>query len=406
MTKEIKLNLDKDKKYVVACSFGPDSMALLHACLQSKLNVVVAHVNYRKRDVSLSEQLNLEKYCNEYGIPFYALDLLGIKSEGNFQEWARETRYKFFKKVCEEVGASGVLVAHQQDDSLETYLMQKKRGIFVKNTGISSENEIFGIRVIRPLLEYSKAFLKQYDDDRKIPYSIDESNLTDHYTRNKIRHHIIEQLSEEERINLLEEMKATKKDKVEIKNVYDYNEFKKLNYEQLIQILDYFMEKISNHRDLSKKYVDEIQKAFSSRTNIFFNINKEIRLEKDYNKVFILNTNKLKDYKYEFEREFKNELLDINFSSGLGDRKEGLKLEKYFVKNLSKKDKYIIKDYNVKVDRLFIDWKMPLFLREIWPGIYTENNELIYIPRYREKYEDKHDSKLKIYTEIVFKFDA
>ena len=77
--------------------------------------------------------------------------------------------------------------------------MQKLRKNYVKNYGISGENVIFGVRVLRPLLNYSKAELQQYDDERGIPYSIDKSNLSDCYTRNKIRHEIVEKLSKEER---------------------------------------------------------------------------------------------------------------------------------------------------------------------------------------------------------------
>ena len=47
---------------------------------------------------------------------------------------------------------------------------------------------------------------------------------------------------------------------------------------------------------------------------------------------------------------------------------------------------------------------MPLFLREIWPGIYDENSNLIYVPRYRKNFKDKHKSKFKIRTEYFTEF--
>ena len=95
--KEIRLNLDKSKKYVIACSFGPDSMALLSAAIKEKLNIVVAHVNYRKREAAITEQQELTKFCDERNIKLYVLDLLNVKEEGNFQDWARRKRYEFFK---------------------------------------------------------------------------------------------------------------------------------------------------------------------------------------------------------------------------------------------------------------------------------------------------------------------
>ena len=99
---KILLNLENSKKYVVACSFGPDSMALLFSAIKQNLNVVVAHVNYRKRDISQFEQDELTKYCKENDIKIYILDLKGKKSEGNFQDWARKTRYEFFKEIVDK----------------------------------------------------------------------------------------------------------------------------------------------------------------------------------------------------------------------------------------------------------------------------------------------------------------
>ena len=159
---QIRLSLDKNKKYVIACSFGPDSMALLDAAIKEKLNIVVAHVNYRKRAASQFEQDSLTNYCKNHNIKLFILDLLGVKSEGNFQAWARKKRYEFFKEVAEKENAFAVLVAHQQDDVIETYLMQQKRGNYVKKYGISRENELFGVKIIRPLLDYSKEQLKEY----------------------------------------------------------------------------------------------------------------------------------------------------------------------------------------------------------------------------------------------------
>ena len=145
---QIRLNLDKSKKYVIACSFGPDSMALLDAAIKEKLNIVVAHVNYRKRDASQFEQDSLMTYCEDRNIKICVLDLKGVKSKGNFQEWAREKRYEFFKEALQKEDADAVLVAHQEDDLIETYLMQKKRGNFAKNPGISGEIELKGIKII------------------------------------------------------------------------------------------------------------------------------------------------------------------------------------------------------------------------------------------------------------------
>ena len=238
-----KLSLDKTKKYVVACSFGPDSMALLDMALKAGLDVVVAHVNYRKRTASQMEQDNLQKYCDNHKIKLYILDLINQMPSGNFQAWARKKRYEFFKYVAEKEGAFAVLVAHQQDDVIETYLMQKKRGNIVKNYGISRENQLFGVKIIRPLLGYSKQQLNNYDVKNNVPFSIDESNLTDHYTRNQIRHSIVEKMTKDERNKIIAEIKGRSVENIVPKAEFTKSEFLKQKYEGLLKVIDYFLQK-------------------------------------------------------------------------------------------------------------------------------------------------------------------
>ena len=140
---KICTQIPKNKKYIVACSFGPDSMALLDVVREQKFNVVVAHVNYHHREESNSEEIGLKKYCNEHNLSLEILDLADEKTEGNFEAWARKIRYEFFNKVAIKYKADAVLVAHHQDDLIETYLMQKKRGNFVKKWGIAEKTVIF-----------------------------------------------------------------------------------------------------------------------------------------------------------------------------------------------------------------------------------------------------------------------
>ena len=46
----MSFNYDKDKTYILACSFGPDSMALFHMLLKDGYKFVVCHINYNTRD--------------------------------------------------------------------------------------------------------------------------------------------------------------------------------------------------------------------------------------------------------------------------------------------------------------------------------------------------------------------
>ncbi len=396
MVKDIKLNLDKNKKYVVACSFGPDSMALLSATLKNNLKIVVAHVNYHKRNVSNFEQESITKFCKENNVEIELLDTANLTVSGNFQEWARETRYNFFKKVCEKHGAFGVLVAHQEDDVIETYLMQKNRKNLVKYWGIRKENNILGVRVLRPLLGYSKQELLEYDIDNKIPYSIDESNLTDHYSRNKVRHSIVEKLTKEERKSIISELKKQNETCEKFNPKISYKNFAKMSYENVVRFIDFFMVRANEHRDLSNKFVQEIQKCFENKANASFKITEHVFLAKNYDDVEILNFEPNYVYELVVNKKAKNSFIEIDFSMGAEDR--GIRNEDFplFVRNVNPKDKIKVKDYFVEVRRQFINWKMPTHLRKMWPGIYNKNNELIYVPRYRKEFVDNHKSIFKI----------
>lgn len=401
---KIVLNLDKSKKYVVACSFGPDSMALLSSAIENGYKFAVAHVNYRKREAAIKEQEELESFCRGKNIKIYVLDLLGIKHEGNFQDWARKTRYKFFKDVAEKEGADAVLVAHQQDDLIETYLMQKNRGNIIKNAGIPVENELFGIKIIRPLLGYSKQELQKYDDQNGVPYSIDESNLTDAYLRNKIRHQIVEKMSHEERRKILEEINSKHSPQISYKTIWTPDEFLNLTYEEIVRLLDYFMKKTKTHRDLSEKFVNEIKKAFERKTNCLFDLTEAVRLEKDYDDVYIVNLRRIGVYSFDFESRLKNELFDIDFANGAEDRNIPRNSALLTIKNLNENTKVIIRDYESSINRLFIDWKMPHYLRKVWPGVFDKNGHLLYVPRYRKDFVDNHKSKFAFNTKYFTEF--
>ena len=389
---------------MIACSFGPDSMALLNLAYNLGAKIVVAHVNYHKRDVSNDEQRSLQKYCDERNIKLYVLDLLGKNHTGNFQNWAREMRYNFFKEVCEKEGAYAVLVAHQQDDVIETYLMQKNRGNFVKNAGISGEIELFGVKIIRPLLNYSKSDLECYDKENNVPYSIDESNLKSEYTRNKIRHEIVEKMTGEERQKILKQIQTEKHITRRVSNKYKKDEFVSLSDTEIIQIIDHFMKKLGEHRDISFALVSEIKKAIKAKTNWVFGITPSLLLECDYGEVVFVNKRHLQEYRHEFINKFNNELFTIDFSSGAEDRGIKNSNEKFIVKNIDKEEVIQIGGYNKKAKRVFIDWKVPLYLREVWPGIYNESGKLLYVPRYRKNFVDNHKSIFKINTNFFTRF--
>ena len=118
-------------------------------------------------------------------------------------------------KLYKEYGYDALLVAHHQDDLIETYLMQKRRQNCPNYFGISQKTIIKGMTVIRPLLSFSKKELEEYCVDNHVPFAIDKTNFDTSILRNKIRHEVIAKMSNEDRKNLLKEIKSYQSDDVE-----------------------------------------------------------------------------------------------------------------------------------------------------------------------------------------------
>ena len=93
-----KLNLEKQYRYLLGVSGGSDSMMLLSLCLEEGLDVVVCFVNYKIRESADLEERLVEQFCNEHGVKLYK-DYPVQKDSENFQMWARNVRYEFYKKV-------------------------------------------------------------------------------------------------------------------------------------------------------------------------------------------------------------------------------------------------------------------------------------------------------------------
>ncbi len=149
--------------------------------------VVVAHVNYKMRNDSNDDESIVLNFCTKYNIPCEIL-IVKEKPHGNFQNWARKIRYDFFQKVTQKYPIKKLLVAHHKDDFVETALMQQRSGRTPKFFGIKQKNQLFGLKIERPLLHLIwKREIERFLHKHQIQYIIDSSNAKLIYTRNKIR---------------------------------------------------------------------------------------------------------------------------------------------------------------------------------------------------------------------------
>ena len=385
--------------YLVAVSFGPDSMALLNMLIQQEKNLVVCHVNYHKRKESDEEERKLKAFCNERNIPIHVLEAGHPLEHMNFQAWARDIRYRFFASIYEKYQAQGLFVAHHADDDVETFFMQKKK--LLRVYGIQEERMLYGMRVIRPLLSYRKRDLYHYCIEHHIPFSIDSSNLENDYERNRIRHSIVEQLSDEEVHQYQEEKRKLNKKRAEqfltIEEVYQDNTinisaFLKLDKECQSLCLHDFIYRYLPQYSFSKYKGELILEAiYSKKPNWRMVLEKPYSLVKAYEVIYMQQEVEISDYAYVLKEPG---VLDtpyflLDFRGDTSNR--NVKEEDYplTIRNFHVGDFYWIQDKKKMVNRLFLDWKMPIDLRKIWPVIVNAKGEIIYIPRYRYAYRIK-----------------
>ena len=190
--------INKGDTVTVALSGGADSVALLHALwsLRDKLsiNVKAAHLNHGIRGAEADRDEAFVKWlCLKFDIPIVCetVDIPSLaKEKGQSLELcAREVRYEFLSRNAEGL----IATAHTASDNTETLLFNLTRGSGTKGlAGIPPKRDNY----IRPLIFCSRYDVEKYCIDNSLPYVTDSTNLTDDYTRNKIRHKVVTTLKE------------------------------------------------------------------------------------------------------------------------------------------------------------------------------------------------------------------
>lgn len=394
--------LDKNKKYLLACSYGPDSMALFAMLLKEGYNFDVAFVNYNLRNESVQEEKDIRKFCEKHNVKLFVRSVTQYKA-GNIENQCREIRYKFFKELADLNGYDFTLIAHHEDDLLETYLMQKSRKNHVKHFGLAASTNIIGVDIKRPLLNLTKADLLNYCKENQVPYSLDQTNFEDIFLRNRIRHHIVEKLTKNERKKLLKEIEDRNKElnqmfnKIKSIDITDCQELMRLNKFEYLYAINELSHCVCGY-SVSKKFADEICRVLlSDKPNVTIRFHDDFAFEKSYDRCqFIRVSNESFTYLIDIPKEFDCDYFYLDFTKDTSSRNVKPSDYPLTIRNVHKNDVYKIKSYLVKVNRLLIDWKMPISLRKRWPVVMNNRGEIIYIPRYQKDFH--RDSNCNFYV--------
>lgn len=188
----------KQDKILVALSGGADSVALTRILITLGYHCEAAHCNFELRgEESDRDEDFVRNFCRSLNIKCHSIHFetrrYAAQQSISIEMAARELRYNWFSKICEESDCQVVAVAHHKDDSVETMLLNLIRG-----TGI---NGLLGIRpkngnVVRPLLCASRQEVVEYLHRMNQTYVTDSTNLEDEYTRNKIRLNLLPLMEE------------------------------------------------------------------------------------------------------------------------------------------------------------------------------------------------------------------
>ncbi|PXV65101.1 tRNA(Ile)-lysidine synthase [Dysgonomonas alginatilytica] len=178
---------------IIGVSGGADSMALLDILHHLGYDCIVAHCNFHLRgQESYRDEYFVEKIASKYKFKYVSANFdtkKYIEEESiSLEMAARELRYAWFEKIRKEYKAEKIAVAHHQDDSVETVLINLIRGTGIR--GLSGIAPING-KVIRPLLCIFRDDILEYLKAGHIGFVEDSTNKEDIYTRNKIRLNVI-----------------------------------------------------------------------------------------------------------------------------------------------------------------------------------------------------------------------
>lgn len=192
---------------VIAVSGGPDSMALLHFLYKERqkynIRITAAHINHQLRgDESDQDEHLVRAYCEQAGIAFISqrVDVKRYAQEQRIGSSlaARELRYSQLERILDKVKGGYLAVAHHGDDQIETVLMKLVRSAnALQKPGMEAVRPFHQAILIRPFLSLSKVDIVAYCEENRIPYRIDSSNASSAYTRNRFREVILPFVTEE-----------------------------------------------------------------------------------------------------------------------------------------------------------------------------------------------------------------
>lgn len=182
------------ERVLVGVSGGADSVCLLLVLGELGYDVSAAHLNHGLRGAeSDGDEAFVKELCDRLALPFHSGRTDIMKSAGNLEAEGRRARKRFFNDLVREFGFDRIALAHNQNDRVETFLLNLMRGAGLD--GLTSTEPVSG-NVVRPLIEVSRSAIESYLTEKSQTWRTDATNMNLRFARNRIRHDVIPKLSE------------------------------------------------------------------------------------------------------------------------------------------------------------------------------------------------------------------
>lgn len=183
----------------IAFSGGLDSTVLLHllaylAKTESLPALSAIHIHHGLQAAADAWPLHCQSVCDALGVPL-KVERVKVQPGASLERAAREARYAAFTSLTEP--GDVLLTGQHRDDQAETLLFRLMRGAGVRGlSAMPAQRPLGQGRLLRPLLDVTRAELEAYARAHQLSWIEDPSNEDRQFSRNYLRHHVLPRLTE------------------------------------------------------------------------------------------------------------------------------------------------------------------------------------------------------------------
>ncbi len=398
--------LNENDTVICAVSGGADSVCMLEILNNLKnefsLNLHVAHLNHQLRGEEADrDELFAASLAKRLNLPFHSkkadVKALAFSQKISCEEAGRIARYDFFKDLKNTLGADKIATAHNKNDNVETVLMRIFRGTDIKGlSGIAPYNDL---HVIRPVMCLTRDEIESFLTCKGLDFVTDSTNLTDEFSRNKIRHHLLPLIQEKFNSSFIDtfstniELFKEANDFIEATVNKQYNNSALIHhYGVSFKLSDLLNNDVYITKRIIKKAVHEltgasistplvnlIYDAIQNKTDI--TINEKLDLYAKHNTVYFVKKRPKKEFRYNLSGFGKYYIPELSLSLTVEKVSDKVSFDDKYIlyldgnipptfqlRNRKDGDKmHLLNCGTKKIKDILIDEKIPSFLKDEFP---------------------------------------